>query len=136
MVSMKDFLTAYYNRMIFREMSHEQFVQFCGYIRDNKATDNQKIWAKELLQTNPATGEYLTVPGTRLYIPKDMPDPDDPIEGLGNLTTTPPDDKEWIKLFKAFRNAFQAMDSNKKDFKYNDKATAFLEIYFVILSRA
>ena len=130
MVSMKDFLTAYYNRMIFREMSHEQFVQFCGYIRDNKATDNQKIWAKELLQTNPATGEYLTVPGTRLYIPKDMPDPEDPIEGLGNLTTTPPDDKEWIKLFKAFRNAFQAMDSNRKEFQYNDDAKKFLNKYF------
>ncbi len=130
MANMKDFLTAYYNRMIFREMSHEQFVQFCGYIRDGKATDNQKIWAKELLKTDPATGEYLTVPRTNLYIPKGMPDPDDPTEGLGNLTITPPNDQEWKKLFKAFRNAFQAMDSNKKDFKYNDKATAFLEKYF------
>ena len=57
MASMKDFLTTYYNRMIFREMSHEQFVQFCGYIKDKKATDNQKIWAKELLKTDPVTGE-------------------------------------------------------------------------------
>ena len=127
MASMKDFLTTYYNRMIFREMSHEQFVQFCGYIKDKKATDNQKIWAKELLKTDPATGEYITRPNTDIYDPKDMPDPDDPTEGLGNLAI---DDNEWKKLFKAFRNAFQAMDSNKKDFKYNDKATAFLEKYF------
>jgi hypothetical protein len=127
MASMKDFLTAYYNRMIFREMSHEQFVQFCGYIKDKKATDNQKIWAKELLKTDPATGEYITVPNTDIYDPKNMPDPQDPTEGLGNLAT---DDREWKKLFKAFQNAFQSMDSNKKDFKYNDKATAFLEKYF------
>lgn len=127
MASMKDFLTAYYNRMIFREMSHEQFVQFCGYIRDGKATGNQKIWAKELLKTDPATGAYMTIPGTNIYDPKNMPNPDDPTEGLGNLATY---DKEWKKLFKAFQNAFQSMDSNKKDFKYNDKATAFLEKYF------
>ena len=124
MASMKDFLTTYYNRMIFREMSHEQFVQFCGYIKDKKATDNQKIWAKELLKTDPTTGEYLTIPRTGLYIPKGMPDPKNPADEFFL------DNKEWIKLFKAFRNAFQAMYSNKKDFKYNDDATDFLNQYF------
>ena len=124
MASMKEFLNTYCSRMIFREMSHEQFVQFCGYIKDKKATDNQKIWAKEFLKTNPVTGEYLTVPGTNIYIPKDMPDPKDPADEFFL------EDKEWIKLFKAFRDAFQAMHSNKKDFKYNDDATGFLKQYF------
>jgi hypothetical protein len=126
MASMKDFLTAYYNRLIFREMSHEQFVQFCGYIKDKKATDNQKIWAEELLKKNPRTGEFETVPGTNIYIRKDLPEPQDPADEM----YLGADDKEWKKLFKAFQTAFQSMDGAKKDFKYNDKATKFLEQYF------
>lgn len=126
MASMKDFLTAYYNRLIFREMSHEQFVQFCGYIKDKKATDNQKIWAEELLKKNPATGEFETVPGTNIYVKKELPDPQDPADEM----YLGADDKEWKKLFKAFQNAFQSMDGNRKDFKYNDKATKFLDTYF------
>lgn len=127
MASMKDFLTAYYNRLIFREMSYEQFVQFCGYIKDKKATDNQKIWAEELLKKDPATGEFAVRPDTDIYNPKEMPQPDDPTDefylGADN-------DKEWKKLFRAFQTAFQTMDGAKKDFKYNDKATKFLETYF------
>ncbi|MBQ8367648.1 MAG: hypothetical protein IJX43_01130, partial [Alphaproteobacteria bacterium] len=127
MASMKDFLTAYYNRLIFREMSYEQFVQFCGYIKDKKATDNQKIWAEELLKKDPATGGFAVRPNTDIYIPKEMPQPDDPTDefylGADN-------DKEWKKLFRAFQTAFQTMDGAKKDFKYNDKATKFLETYF------
>lgn len=122
MANMKDFLTMYYNRLIFREMQYEQFVQFCGYIKDKKATDNQKIWAEELLKKDPATGEFMVRPNTNIYIPKELPDPADPTEGL--------DDKEWKKLFRAFQSAFQSMDGAKKDFKYNDKATKFLEQYF------
>ncbi|MBR5153301.1 MAG: hypothetical protein IKW57_00705 [Alphaproteobacteria bacterium] len=122
MANMKDFLTMYYNRLIFREMSHEQFVQFCGYIKDKKATDNQKIWAQELLKKDPATGQFLVVPNTNLYVRKDLPDPASPTEGLN--------DAEWKKLFKAFQSAFQSMDGAKKDFKYNEKATKFLEKYF------
>lgn len=126
MANMKDFLTAYYNRLIFREMSHEQFVQFCGYIRDKKATENQKIWAEELLKKDPATGEFETVPGTNIYIQKSLPDPADPADEM----YLGADDKEWKKLFKAFQTAFQSMDGARKDFKYNDKATKFLDAYF------
>ncbi len=126
MANMKDFLTAYYNRLIFREMSHEQFVQFCGYIRDKKATDNQKIWAEELLKKNPATGEFETVPETNIYIQKALPDPEDPADEM----YLGADDKEWKKMFKAFQSAFQSMDGARKDFKYNDKATKFLDTYF------
>lgn len=122
MANMKDFLTAYYNRLIFREMSHEQFVQFCGYIKDKKATDNQKIWAEELLKKDPATGGFITVPNTEIYELKNLPDPADPTDGLDNA--------EWEKLFKAFRAAFQSMDGSKNDFKYNDKAKGFFETYF------
>ncbi|MFQ6703213.1 MAG: hypothetical protein ACLRFO_03370 [Alphaproteobacteria bacterium] len=126
MANMKDFLTAYYNRLIFREMSHEQFVQFCGYIKDKKATDNQKIWAEELLKKDPVTGEFETVPGTNIYVRKDLPEPQDPADEM----YLGADDKEWKKLFKAFQTAFQSMDGAKKSFKYNDKATKFLERYF------
>ncbi|MBE6459415.1 MAG: hypothetical protein E7009_00315 [Alphaproteobacteria bacterium] len=126
MANMKDFLTAYYNRLIFREMSHEQFVQFCGYIKDKKATDNQKIWAEELLKKDPVTGEFETVPGTNIYVKKEIPDPQDPADEL----YLGADDKEWKKLFKAFQTAFQSMDGAKNSFKYNDKANKFLEKYF------
>ncbi|MBQ5700055.1 MAG: hypothetical protein IIV74_02030, partial [Alphaproteobacteria bacterium] len=123
---MKDFLTAYYNRLIFREMSHEQFVQFCGYIKDKKATDNQKIWAEELLKKDPATGNFETVPGTNIYVRKDLPEPQDPADEM----YLGADDKEWKKLFKAFQTAFQSMDGARKDFKYNEDATKFLDTYF------
>lgn len=122
MANMKDFLTMYYNRLIFRNMQYEQFVQFCGYIKDKKATDNQKIWAEELLKKDPATGEFMTRPDTNIYIPKELPDPADPTEGLSV--------DEWEKLFRAFQQAFQSMDGAKKDFKYNDKAKKFFESYF------
>lgn len=122
MANMKDFLTMYYNRLIFRNMQYEQFVQFCGYIKDKKATDNQKIWAEELLKKDPATGEFMTRPDTDIYMPKELPDPADPTEGLS--------DDEWEKLFRAFQQAFQSMDGAKKDFKYNDKAKKFFESYF------
>lgn len=123
MANMKDFLTSYYNRLIFLEMSHEQFVQFCGYITDKKATDNQKIWAEELLKRDPADpSKFATITGTKIYIRKDLPDPADPTEGL--------DPKEWEKLFKAFRDAFQSMDGAKSAFKYNEKAKKFFEAYF------
>ncbi|MBQ8294015.1 MAG: hypothetical protein IJX89_01345 [Alphaproteobacteria bacterium] len=124
MANMKDFLTAYYGRMIFREMSHEQFVQFCGYIKNKTATDNQKIWATEYLKKDPATGEFATVPNTNIFIPKDIPDPN-LVGGEFEL-----DDNEWKKLFKAFRNAFQSMDGAKDSFKYNDDAKKFFEQYF------
>ncbi|MBQ8686432.1 MAG: hypothetical protein IJ517_01575 [Alphaproteobacteria bacterium] len=123
MANMKDFLTMYYNRLIFREMSYEQFLQFCGYIKDKKATDNQKIWAEELLVKDPATGEFVPDPSlTTVFKRKDLPDPADPTEGLS--------DDEWLKLFLAFQRAFQSMDSAKKDFQYNDKAKKFFEEYF------
>ena len=122
MANMKDFLTMYYNRLIFSEMSYEQFVQFCGYINDKKATDNQKIWAEELLKKDPVTGEFEKRTNTDIYVQKKLPNPDDPTEGL--------DEKEWKKLFKSFQTAFQAMDSARKDFKYNEKATEFLDKYF------
>lgn len=124
MANMKDFLTAYFNRLIFREMEYkhyDQFVQFCGYIKDKKATDNQKIWAEENLEKDSATNEFKTNPAG-LYISKQMPDPDDATDGLS--------DAEWLKLYKAFRHAFQNMDANRKDFKYNKDATEFLDNNF------
>ena len=124
MATMKDFLTAYYSRMIFREMSHEQMVQFSGYIKNKKATNTQKIWAEELLEKDPATGEFKTIPGTDIYIPKQMPDPKLP---GGEMFL---EDEQWEKLFRAFQSAFQSMDGSKSDFKYNAKATKFLEQYF------
>lgn len=123
MANMKDFLTTYYNRLIFREMPYEQFVQFCGYIKDKKATDNQKIWAEELLVKDPETGEFAPDPSLNtVFQRKDLPDPADPTEGLS--------DEEWPKLFLAFQRAFQSMDSAKKDFQYNEKAKKFFEEYF------
>ena len=124
MADMKEFLTTYYNRLIFREMDikhYDQFVQFCGYIKDKKATDNQKIWAEENLVKNPATNKFETNPAG-LYIPKQMPDPTDTTDGLS--------DSEWLKLYKAFRHAFQNMDANRKSFKYNEDANDFLNKNF------
>lgn len=121
-MKMKDFLTNYYSRLVMNEMPYEQFVQFCGYIKDNKATDNQKIWADELLKKDPATGQFLTRPNTNIYIPKDLPDPTDPTDGM--------DDKEWIKLFLVFQRTLQSMDSSRSSFKYNDDAKQFVDEHF------
>lgn len=118
MANMKQFLTQYYNRLIFKNMRHEQFVQFCGYIKDKKATDNQKIWAEELLEKDPRTGEFLMDPSNTVYVRKPLP------------AETEMDDAEWGKLFRAFRDAFQSMDSAKEDFKYNKEAKKFFEDYF------
>ena len=118
MANMKQFLTQYYSRLIFSNMNHEQFVQFCGYIKDKKATDNQKIWAEELLEKDPVTGEFLMDPSNTVYVKKPLP------------AETEMADAEWGKLFRAFRDAFQSMDSAKEDFKYNKEAKKFFENYF------
>ena len=120
MANMKEFLSTYFNRMIFREMSYEQLVQFSGYVKDGKATDNQKIWANELLKRDPADpSKFATRPGTNIYIPEELPD-----------ISTELSDAELKKLFKAFQAAFQAMDGARKDLKHNDDAIKFLDQYF------
>ena len=72
-MKMKKFLTEYYRRMIFREMSHEELLQFGEYIDKKKLTDEQKIWADELLAKD-ATGAFEKDPSGTVYAPKNLPD--------------------------------------------------------------
>ena len=124
MASMKDFLNTYYQRLIFNEMSYEQFVTFCEYIKGGNATSKQKEWAKKYLRKN-AAGEYTTDADTGLYEREDVPIPSDATEGLGDVTHTP---EEWEKLYKAFRSTFQRMASSRDDL--SDEAKKFLDEHF------
>lgn len=120
--NMNDFLLEYYKRLIFREMPIEQFVHFCEYLDKDDLGGHMKLWKEELLERDPADStKYLKDPAG-LYVRKDLPNPE---TGDWEL---PPD--EWEKLFKAFNNAFQAMDASKKSFKYENKPNAFLKKYF------
>ena len=118
MASMKDFLTKYYSRYVFRKMAedHEQFVQFCGYVKNDKLTKNQEKWAEENLKKT--GGAYATIPASGLYIPEDLPD------------SAELDDDEWKKMYLAFQRAFQNMDSAKSSFADNKKANKFFNDYF------
>ena len=124
MASMKDFLNTYYQRLIFNEMSYEQFVTFCEYIKGGNATSKQKDWAKKYLKKNRA-GEYTTDANTGLYEREDVPIPTDATEGLGDVTHTP---EEWEKLYKAFRSTFQRMASSRDDL--SGDAKDFLDKHF------
>ena len=125
MASMKDFLNTYYQRLIFNEMSYEQFVTFCEYIKGGNATSKQKEWAKKFLQKNATTGEYTIDADTGLYKREDVPIPSDATEGLGDVTHTP---EEWEKLYKAFRSTFQRMEASRDDL--SDEAKDFLDKHF------
>ncbi|MDW2995986.1 MAG: hypothetical protein R8M71_03435 [Alphaproteobacteria bacterium] len=124
MASMKDFLNTYYQRLIFNEMSYEQFVTFCEYIKGGNATSKQKDWAKKYLKKD-ATGKYTIDANTGLYEREDVPIPSDATEGLGDVTHTP---EEWEKLYKAFRSTFQRMASSRDDL--SDEAKKFLDEHF------
>lgn len=120
--TMNDFLLEYYKRLIFREMPIEQFVHFCEFVDADDLGGNMKSWKEELLKKDPTSGEYLK--NAKLYVRKDLPDPE---EAGGEWELLP---EEWEKLFRAFNNAFQAMDANKKSFKYEKKPNDFLNKYF------
>lgn len=120
--NMNDFLLEYYKRLIFRSMPIEQFVHYCEFVKSGDMAGNMKEWADTLLQKDPVSGELIENAG--LYVPKDLPDPE---ESGGEWEL---DEDEWKKLFNSFNNAFQAMDANKKSFKYEKKAKDFLDKYF------
>ena len=111
--NMNDFLLEYYKRLIFRSMPIEQFVHFCEYVDEDDMDGHMKLWKEELLERDPAdTSKYLK-DAAGLYVRKDLPNPE---IGEWALSTD-----EWEKLYKAFNNAFQAMDASKKSFKYEKK---------------
>ena len=119
---MNDFLLEYYKRLIFRSMPIEQFVHYCEFVKAGDMAGNMKEWADTLLQKDPVSGSLIENAG--LYVPKNLPDPEE-TGGEWEL-----DEDEWKKLFNSFNNAFQAMDANKKSFKYEKKAKDFLDKYF------
>lgn len=120
--NMNDFLLEYYKRLIFRSMPIEQFVHFCEYVDADDLGGHMKLWKEELLERDPAdTSRYLK-DAAGLYVRKNLPDPES-----GEWELSP---EEWEKFFKAFNNAFQAMDASKKSFKYEKKPNDFLKKYF------
>jgi len=120
-VKMDEFLLEYYKRLIFRAMRIEQFTQYCEYVKADDLAGNMKEW-KDLLEKD-AAGEFI-LDGAKNYVRKGLPDPE---EAGGDWELS---NAEWEKLFKAFQDTFQAMDANKKSFKYDDKANKFLDKYF------
>ena len=119
-VKMNDFLLEYFKRMIFRDMSIEQFVHYCDFVNADDMAGNMKEWRDTLLEKN-AAGELVT-DAAGLYVRKDYPDP-----FAGDFELEP---AEWEKMFRAFNNAFQEMDAYKNSFKYEKKPTDFLNKYF------
>ena len=119
-VKMNDFLLEYFKRMIFRQMSIEQFVRYCDFVKADDMAGNMKEWRDTLLEKD-AAGNLVT-DGAGLYVRKDYPDP---FSGDFEL-----DPAEWEKMFRAFNNAFQEMDAYKNSFKYEKKPTDFLNKYF------
>ena len=115
-----EFLLEYFKRMIFRDMPIEQFVHYCGFVKSDDMAGNMKEWRDTLLEKDSSGNLVKNAAG--LYVPKELPDPE---SGEWEL-----DSAEWEKFFNAFQNAFQAMDANRNKFKYDDKATKFLNKYF------
>ena len=73
-MKMKDFLSEYYKRLIFRDMPIEQFAQYCEYVKANDFNGNMGDW-RSLLEKDPAdpTGRtFLIDPATGLYVRKEM----------------------------------------------------------------
>lgn len=108
-VKMNEFLLQYYKQLRFNSMPAEVRAQFDVYLKADDFRGHMKDWKKELM-TN----------GTN----NPMPDPTQ-VGGAWELS-----DDEWEKLFRAFQDAFRAMDADKKSFKDNKDANDFLDEYF------
>ena len=108
-VKMNEFLLQYYKQLRFNSMPAEVRAQFDVYLKADDFRGHMKDWKKELMtngENNP------------------MPDPTE-VGGAWELS-----DDEWEKLFRAFQDAFRAMDADKKSFKDNKDANDFLNEYF------
>ena len=108
-VKMNEFLLQYYKQLRFNSMPAEVRAQFDVYLKADDFRGHMKDWKKELM-TNGANNP--------------MPDPTE-AGGAWELS-----DDEWEKLFRAFQDAFRAMDADKKSFKDNKDANDFLDEYF------
>lgn len=108
-VKMNDFLLQYYMQLRFNHMPAEVRAKFNEYAKNDDFRGHMKDWKKNLM-TNGANNP--------------MPDPNEAGGAweLGN--------DEWEKLFRAFQDAFRAMDADKKSFKDNKDANDFLNEYF------
>ena len=108
-VKMNEFLLQYYKQLRFNSMPAEVRAQFDVYLKADDFRGHMKDWKKELM-TNGANNP--------------IPDPTE-VGGAWELS-----DDEWEKLFRAFQDAFRAMDADKKSFKDNKDANDFLNEYF------
>lgn len=108
-VKMNEFLLQYYKQLRFNSMPPAVRAQFDVYLKADDFRGHMKDWKKELM-TNGANNP--------------MPDPTQ-VGGAWELS-----DDEWEKLFRAFQDAFRAMDADKKSFKDNKDANDFLNEYF------
>lgn len=108
-VKVNDFLLQYYMQLRFNHMPAEIRAKFNEYAKNDDFRGHMKDWKKNLM-TNGANNP--------------MPDPNEAGGAweLGN--------DEWEKLFRAFQDAFRAMDADKKSFKDNKDANDFLNEYF------
>lgn len=108
-VKMNDFLLQYYMQLRFNHMPAEIRAKFNEYAKNDDFRGHMKDWKKNLM-TNGANNP--------------MPDPNE-AGGAWELSND-----EWEKLFRAFQDAFRAMDADKKSFKDNKDANDFLNEYF------
>ena len=108
-VKMSDFLLQYYMQLRFNHMPAEVRAKFNEYAKNDDFRGHMKDWKKNLM-TNGANNP--------------MPDPNE-AGGAWELSND-----EWEKLFRAFQDAFRAMDADKKSFKDNKDANDFLNEYF------
>lgn len=108
-VKMNDFLLQYYMQLRFNHMPAEVRAKFNEYAKNDDFRGHMKDWKKNLM-TNGANNP--------------MPDPNE-AGGAWELSND-----EWEKLFRAFQDAFRAMDADKKSFKDNKDANDFLNEYF------
>ena len=108
-VKMNDFLLQYYMQLRFNHMPAEVRAKFNEYAKNDDFRGHMKDWKKNLM-TNGANNP--------------IPDPTE-VGGAWELSND-----EWEKLFRAFQDAFRAMDADKKSFKDNKDANDFLNEYF------
>lgn len=108
-VKMNEFLLQYYKQLRFNNMPPAVRAQFDVYLKADDFRGHMKDWKKEL---------------TTNGVNNPMPDPTE-ANGAWELS-----DDEWEKLFRAFQDAFRAMDADKKSFKDNKDANDFLNEYF------
>ena len=113
-MKMNDFLSEFYKRLIFRDMSIEQFAQYCSYVKANDFNGNMKKWT-DLLEKD-ATGKLVVDNATKLYVRKNLP------------TDADLDPGEWEKLYRAFQSAFRNMAGARSSL--DEKTVKFLDKYF------